>query len=50
MRMKLSGLPLGKAGDWGLQTPENAFVLVFLRRSRKKTRTKRGLGLRPNGK
>ncbi len=29
MRMKLSGLPLCKAGDWGLQTPENILFVVF---------------------
>jgi hypothetical protein len=29
MRMKLSGLPLCKAGDWGLQTPEQCFCFGF---------------------
>jgi hypothetical protein len=50
MRIKLSSVPLCKAGDWGLQTPEKCFCFGFLRLRRKKTKTKRGLGLRPNGK
>jgi hypothetical protein len=29
MRMKLSSVPLGKAGDWGLQTPEKCFCFGF---------------------
>jgi hypothetical protein len=29
MRMKLSGFPLCKAGDWGLQTPEKCFCVGF---------------------
>jgi hypothetical protein len=29
MRMKLSGFPLCKAGDWGLQPPEKCFCFGF---------------------
>jgi hypothetical protein len=49
MHIKLSGLPLGKAGDWGLQTPEKCLCFGFFAASPQKTKTKRGLGLRPNG-
>ena len=38
MRMKLSGLPLCKAGDWGLQTP-NRFHLYCVLLTHKKERT-----------
>jgi hypothetical protein len=40
MRIKLSGLPLCKAGDWGLQTPEKCFCSGFFAASPQKNRTK----------
>jgi hypothetical protein len=50
MRMKLSGLSLCKAGDWGVQTPEKIVFVVFFAATPQKNTTKRGLGLCPNGK
>jgi hypothetical protein len=50
MRMKLSGLPLCKAGDWGLQTPEKCFFFCFFGGSpQKKPKQKGGWGCAPMG-
>ena len=47
MRMKLSGLPLCKAGDWGLQTPEKCFCFGFFAASPQKNQNKKGFGAAP---
>jgi hypothetical protein len=50
MRIKLSGLPLCKAGDWGLQTPKrNVFVVFFCGFAAKKPEQKGGWGCAPMG-
>jgi hypothetical protein len=50
MRMKLSGLPLCKAGDWGLQTPEKrVFVGFFCGEAAKKPKQKGVWGYAPMG-
>ena len=47
MRMKLSGLPLCKAGDWGLQTPEKCFCFGFFAAKPQKNQNKKGVGAAP---
>jgi hypothetical protein len=47
MRIKLSGLPLGKAGDWGLQTPEKRLCFGFFAASPQKNQNKKGFGAAP---
>ena len=47
MRMKLSGLPLCKAGDWGLQTPEKCFCFGFFAAKPQKNQNKKGFGAAP---
>ena len=47
MRMKLSGLSLYQAGDWGLQTPENILFVVFFCGYAAKKDNKRGPGAAP---
>jgi hypothetical protein len=50
MRMKLSGLPLCKAGDWGLQTSEKRVFGVFFRGvAAKNTKQKGAWGCAPMG-
>ena len=44
MRMKLSGLPLCKAGDWGLQTSEKCFCSGFFAASPQKGSTTKHRG------
>jgi len=50
MRIKLSGLPLCEAGDWGLQTPKNILFVLFFCGYAAKKENKRGLGAAPSGK
>jgi hypothetical protein len=47
MRIKLSGLPLCKAGDWGLQTPEQCFCFRFFSAKPQKNENKKGFGAAP---
>jgi hypothetical protein len=47
MRIKLSGLPLCKAGDWGLQTPEKCFCFGFFAAKPQKNQNKKGVGAAP---
>jgi len=47
MRMKLSGLPLCKAGGWGLQTPEKIVFVVFFCSYAAKKHHKKGPGAAP---
>jgi hypothetical protein len=47
MRIKLSGLSLGKAGDWGLQTPEKTVFVVFFCGYAAKQHNKKGPGAAP---
>jgi hypothetical protein len=45
--VNFSGLPLCKAGVWGMQSPKISFFLLFSRLRREKRRKKPGLGLPP---
>ncbi len=47
MHIKLSGLPLCKAGDWGLQTPEKCFCFGFFAAKPQKNQNKKGFGAAP---
>jgi hypothetical protein len=47
MRIKLSSVPLCKAGDWGLQTPEKCFCSGFFAASPHKNQNKKGFGAAP---
>jgi hypothetical protein len=47
MPIKLSGFPLGKAGDWGLQTPEKCFCFGFFAAKPQKNQNKKGFGAAP---